>query len=123
MSTERPERGNAIIEVLGVGFLVVLLLVPLLIGVGRLQAADEAVRDAAHTAALIIARNGDVASGTSAAVALAPIGASVEVAATLDRVTVTVDYELTLVGPDGLLTRTVQTVATARVSPYRSSRG
>lgn len=116
------ERGSALIEIIGVGAAVVVVLIPVLVGVGRVQRANDEVSAAAHAAALAATRTGDPAAAERHAAAAYP-GTRVDLDVDGDRVVVTVSREVDLLGAGGVLERTVTARAAAHLSPYRSGGG
>ena len=112
-------RGNALVEILVVGVVIVLALLTVTRGASRLQAAGEEATDVARVAASAAARSGDLASASAVATALMP-DAEVEVSGSAGEIRVDVHTRVSLVGPDGLLDLEVSGSATARLSPYRS---
>lgn len=116
------ERGSATLEMLVLGFLVVVLLGQLLVTAGRLQAAGEAATEVARTAAFEAARYGDAAMAIGVARSLLP-QAEVQAVQIGDEIRVEVRSTVEVIGPGGVVSRTVTGRAAARVSPYRSNRG
>ncbi len=116
-------RGNALVEVLVVGVLVVLMVV----GVGatamRLHSAGETMTEVAQTAALFAARHGDASTALEVVYRLAP-DSMVEIETGDDEITVIVRKRVGVLGPAGTwVTKTVTGRATAALSPLRSGRG
>lgn len=113
------ERGSALLEVLGVGATVMLLLLPILLGSNSLQSGEEAVADTAYGAALAAARTG-LPTDAEAWVQRALPGAEVSASRSGDVISVSVTHTVDIDGIGGHQTFSV--TATARVSPYVSER-
>jgi Flp pilus assembly protein TadG len=116
-------RGNALIEILVIGIIVVLALLAVTRSASRLQAAGEEATDVARVAASLAARNGDIETASAVAASLMP-GADVEVTGSNDEIRVDVHTRVALVGPEGgPLQVTVSGSAVAKISPFRSRNG
>lgn len=115
------QRGSATLEMLVLGFLITILLGQLLVSAGRLQAAGEAATEVAQTAALEAARYGDADLAVRVARSLLD-DAEVSAVRIDDEIRVEVRSTVGVIGPGGLVSRTVTGRAAARVSPYRSNR-
>jgi len=93
-------RGNAIVEVLVLGMVLVLVLLQLVVGFGRLHAAGDAVTEAAQVAALWAARSGSAADAERVAQELSP-DAEVESWRAGAVIYVTVRRPVAVIGPVG----------------------
>lgn len=114
------ERGSALLEVLVIGFAVVVMVGQALIAIGRIESAGNAVAETAQKAALQAARHGDATTAHEVATALLP-GAEVSVKEGPTTISVEVTLEVSLLGPEGFpVRRTVRASAEAERSPYRS---
>ncbi len=116
-------RGNAIIEVLVLGFLGALIVLQGVVVTGRLQSAGDEATEVAQAAAAWAARSGNPAAAEAMAHELLP---EAEVTATGNgtMIRVVVETSVSLIGPDGSPIRTtVRGRAEARISPYRSNHG
>ncbi|MDP8959382.1 MAG: hypothetical protein M3N51_09345 [Actinomycetota bacterium] len=121
-SAREGQQGSALLEVIVIGFLVVLTISQAMIAAGRLQSAGEAATEAAQAAALEAARYGDEGTARNAVARLLPTAVPA-VARRGDQMIVEVRLAVPLTGPVGDLQLTVLGRATARISPYRSSLG
>lgn len=116
-------RGNALIEILVIGILVVLALLTVTRSATRLQAAGEEVTDVARVAASAAARSGDIDTASTVVATLLP-GAQVEVTGNAQEIRVEVRTQVALVGPEGgPVQLSVSGEAIARISPFRSRHG
>lgn len=116
-------RGNALIEILVIGIIVVFALLTVSRTASRLQAAGEEATDVARVAASLAARNGDIETASTVAASLMP-GADVQVTGGTDEIRVDVHARVSLVGPSGgPLQVTVSGSAAAKISPFRSRNG
>jgi hypothetical protein len=108
------QRGTALLEIIVVGFAVVLMVLPVVSTAARLTEAHATVHAAARDAAVWIARHdGDPPAVDGVDVSVVSRGHSVEVVAT---------QEVVLVGAGGAtLSRTVRSRVEVPVSRYRSS--
>lgn len=114
------DRGSALLEVLVIGFVVVVLVGQALIAIGRIESAGNAAAETAQEAALHAARHGDASSAREIVVSLLP-EADVSVAESASTISVEVTLEVSLLGPEGFpVRRTVRAHAEAERSPYRS---
>ncbi len=112
----RGERGTALIEMLVLGFAVVLIVLPVLSTVARVIDANAAVSNAARDSAAWVARHGTAWSG-------AADGIVVETTVSDGVATSTARATVTLVGVGGLgVERDVVATFAAPISPYRSGR-
>lgn len=109
----RSQRGIALLEIIVVGFAVVLMVLPVMSTVVRLTEASAAVHAAARDNASWIARHGGGPQAIEEIeLTVVDRGSSVEVAATM---------EVTLVAVGGAtVTRTVRSTVEVPVSRYRS---
>ncbi|MBT8213072.1 MAG: hypothetical protein KJN71_07985 [Acidimicrobiia bacterium] len=113
------DRGNALIEVVAGGGLIVALIVGLIVGSARLQHAQETVFEAALAASSVAVLNGE-AAGIEMAAAIAP-DASVTINRTDSAVTVEVAMTVHIVGFGGFdADHTVVARASEPLSPLRS---
>lgn len=108
------QRGTALLEIIIVGFAVVLMVLPVVSTVARLTEANSTVHATARDAAVWIARHGaDPPDVDGVGVSVFSSGRYVEVVAT---------QEVVLVGIFGAdISRTVQSKIRVPVSQYRSS--
>lgn len=114
------ERGSTLLPTLVIGFAVVLLVGQSLVTIGRLSSAATEAEEAAGYAATWAARHGDVSDAQQIAQRMVP-EATVGVEATPDGISVTVEVEVSLVGPEGsLLTQVVTGRAEVPFSEFRS---
>jgi len=112
----RSERGTAILEVIVLGFAVVLIVLPVLTTVARVIDANAAVTSSARDSASWVARHGTQWQGSSDLVA-------VETSVEGGVATATARASVTLIGVGGLeVTRDVTAIFEVPVSPYRSDR-
>lgn len=110
------ERGTALIEILVIGFAVVMVVIPALLGVARLNEARLVAQTTASDTASWIARHGRVPSTERPDVAIRVVEA--------DEIVVvhsSIDVQVISVGGVGV-TLSVDARASAPVSPYRSDR-
>lgn len=114
-------RGNALIEALVLGAVIVAAVGYAAVTAGRLHAAGERATEAAQAAASWAARHGDADDARRIAARLAPDAESIEVGPSAGRIEVVVRIRVGLPGPAG--TRVVVGRAGTWVSPYRSNRG
>ena len=115
-------RGSAVIESIVVGFLAALLLLQVTSAAARIQSAGDQVTEIAQSAALFAAHHGDARLAESLVADLLP-DASVSAWMRSSDVVVTVSARIVLVGPEGSpVTMTVSGEASARMSPFRSSK-
>ncbi len=107
------QRGTALLEIIVMGFAVVLMVLPVVSMVARLTEANAVVHSTARDAAIWVARHGGDPSGTDTiSVSVSSTGESVEVVATM---------EVVLVGVGGAtLTRMVRSTVQVPLSRYRS---
>ena len=110
------ERGTALIEMLVLGFAVVLIVLPVLVTVARIIDANAVVSSAARDSATWLARHGTIRPVTGE-------GVAVETSATSDIAHATARATVTLVAVGGMkIERQVVASYDAPVSPYRSDR-
>ena len=115
-------RGNAVIEALLLGTVSVAMVVSVILGAVRMQAAGEQAEQAARHAADVAARWGEASDGADVARRLSPL-AGVTVVRSGDRIVATVRIEVPLIGPAGSpISTTVTGRAEARIAPHRSAR-
>jgi hypothetical protein len=109
------ERGTALLEVIVVGFAVILMVLPVISTVAKLTEATTTVHAAARDGAVWVARHGGeppVVDGI--VVSIVESGNEVEVVAA---------KEVTLIGVAGAtVVRTVRSRVTVPISEYRSTR-
>jgi len=114
------ERGTALFGTLAIGFAVLLLVGQALVTIGRVSSAATTAEETARYAATWAARHGDASDAERIANTMAP-EARVEAATTTDGISVTVEIEVSLVGPEGSpLTRAVIGRAVVPISDFRS---
>ncbi|RLE16011.1 MAG: hypothetical protein DRJ28_02590 [Actinobacteria bacterium] len=108
------QRGTALLEIIVVGFAVMLMVLPVVSTVARLTEANATVHATARDAAVWIARHGgDPPEVEGVGVSVFGSEHSIEVVAT---------QEVVLVGLGGAtISRTVRSVVEVPVSRYRSS--
>ena len=107
------QRGTALLEIIVVGFAVVLMVLPVVSMVARLTEANAVVHSTARDAAIWVARHGGDPSGTDTV--------QVTVSRTAESVEVVATMEVVLVGVGGTdITRTVRSTVEVPVSRYRS---
>lgn len=115
------ERGATLVATLAIGFAVLILVGQSLVTIGRLSSAGTAAEESARYAATWAARYGDAADARQIAQSMMP-DATVEVTSTSGSIAITVEVEVSLIGPDGsLLKRTVTGRADVPVSQLRST--
>jgi hypothetical protein len=103
-----------------IGFAVVLLVGQALVTIGRISSAAITAEETAQYAATWAARHGDATDAEQIAQSLAP-DARVHAATTSDGITVTVEVDVSLIGPEGTpLVRVVTGRALVPISQYRS---
>ncbi len=114
------ERGTALLGTLTIGFAVVLLVGQALVTIGRISSAATTAEETARYAATWAARHGDATDAEQIAQSMAP-DARVHAATTSDGIAVTVEVDVSLIGPEGTpLVRVVTGRALVPVSQYRS---
>ncbi|GMQ85709.1 MAG: hypothetical protein BMS9Abin07_1277 [Acidimicrobiia bacterium] len=114
------ERGTALLGTLVIGFAVVLLVGQALVTIGRISSAATTAEETARYAATWAARHGDAADAEQIARSMAP-GARIHAVTTPEGISVTVELEVSLIGPEGApLIRVVTGRALVPVSQYRS---
>jgi antitoxin (DNA-binding transcriptional repressor) of toxin-antitoxin stability system len=114
------ERGSALIGSVAIGFLFVLVIIQALLTIARLASASGEAADIAVLAAEHGARYADAGAAADLAHRLRP-DAQVESTTSGSSISVVVELDVPLVGPEGSPVRvTVKGRATAPVSPYRS---
>lgn len=112
----RNDRGTALIEMLVLGFAVVLVVLPVLVTVARVIDANAVVSSEARDSASWLARHGVEKPGAAS-------GVSVESSVTGGVAHATATANVTLVGVGGVhIDRTVVASYDAPLSPYRSDR-
>lgn len=116
-------RGNALIEVLVIGFGAALVVLQVTSTAAKLQAAGDEVTEVAQSAASFAARYGDAQLAEAVAIELLP-NARVAVIAESGQLTVRIHTDVPLVGPSGSpISMTVTGEASARISAFRSGYG
>lgn len=114
------ERGSTLLGTLVIGFAVLLLVGQSLVTISRLSSAATEAEEAAGYAATWAARHGDAADAQQIAQQMVP-EAIVGVEATPAGISVTVEVEVSLIGPEGSpLTQIVTGRAEVPVSEFRS---
>ncbi len=108
------QRGTALLEIIVVGFAVVMMVLPVVSTVARLTEANATVHATARDTAVWVARHGaDPPAVEGVGISVFTSGRSVEVVAT---------QEVVLVGVGGAtISRTVRSRVIVPVSQYRSS--
>ena len=107
------ERGTALVEILVVGFAVVLIVLPVLSTIARLTEANATVHAAARDGAVWVARHGDEPPGVE--------GIMLSIVEADGEVEVVASLEVTLVGVGGTaIGRTVRSRVAVPVGAYRS---
>lgn len=108
------QRGTALIEIIIVGFAVLLMVLPVISMVARFTEANAIVHAAARDGAVWVARHG----GEPPAVD----GVAISVLESHGEVEVTAVQDVSLIGVGGTsIVRTVQSTVEVSVSEYRSS--
>ncbi|MEN8238195.1 MAG: hypothetical protein ABFR53_03220 [Actinomycetota bacterium] len=112
----RAERGTALLEMIVLGFAVILVVLPVLTTIARVIDANAAVTTAARDSASWVARHGTQWQGGSE-------GVSVETAVDAGVASATARARVTLIGVGGIeIGREVVATFDVPVSPYRSDR-
>jgi hypothetical protein len=115
-------RGSAVVESLVLGTIGVAIVLAVILGAVRIQAAGDRAEQTARVTANAIARWGGSAEAAEVGRTHAP-DAEVVVERSGDRIVVTVRIVVPLVGPAGSpVSTTVTGRAEARIAPYRSAR-
>ncbi len=108
------QRGMALLEVIVVGFAVVLMTLPAISTVAKLAEADAVVHSAARDGAVWVARHGGDPPQVE--------GVTISMVETSDGVEVVATQEVGLIGVGGAtIARTVRRTVRVAVSDYRSS--
>lgn len=108
------QKGTALLEVIVVGFAVILMVLPVIGTVARLSEATATVHAAARDGAVWVARHGGEPPHVD--------GVVVTVAEHDGEIVVAAFQEVSLIGIGGTtVARTVQSTVEVRVSKYRSS--
>jgi hypothetical protein len=109
------QRGTALLEIIVVGFAVVLMVLPVVSTVARLTDANATVHATARDAAVWVARHGADPPAVE--------GVEISVFTSEGSVEVVAIQEVVLIGLGGsTISRAVQSRVTVAVSQYRSSR-
>ena len=117
------EHGTVAVEV-AFASIIVIVIMAVVVAVGVLSATIEQSAQAARGSALILARNGDLASAESTARRLAPDQASVTIDASGGTVRVVVASRPRLPHPVARrVTVPVNVTVELPIAPYRSNRG
>lgn len=115
-------RGSAVIETMVVGFVAALLLLQITSVAARIQSTGDELTEVAQSAALFAAHHGDLELAQSLVADLKP-DASASAWMRGSEIVVRVEAEVPLIGPNGSpVTITISGEASARMSPYRSSK-
>lgn len=108
------EKGTALLEIIVVGFAVVLLVLPVITTVARLTEANATVNAAARDSAVWVARHGGAPPQAD--------GVDLSIVETRDAVEVVATMEVDLVGVGGTtIARTVRSRVTVPVGVFRSA--
>lgn len=120
----RRDDGSALMADLIVGAVVVLVVASTTVAVGVVTDARQSSREAARSAAVILARTGDFEGAAGAARRLGPPGSSaaIDVDDGVARVRVAVTAELPHPVASGARIPVTETVLVP-IAPYRSNRG
>lgn len=109
------QRGTALIEIVVIGFAVVLMVLPVISTVAQLSDAQAVVHGSARDGAVWVARHGGQPPRVQ--------GVEITMVEEIDRVEVTATKTVELIGVGGaVVTRTVRSTVEVAVSDYRSSR-
>lgn len=108
------EKGTALLEMIVVGFAVLLMVLPVIGTVARLSEASATVHAAARDGAVWVARHGGEPPPVD--------GVDLTVAESSGEIVVEASQEVSLIGMGGATVgRVVQSIVEVRVSEYRSS--